>query len=242
MGWFPGAWISGSEGGADFPPETRQVPEPWRSSGRVARAVCRLGRWVSRWDNALFIVLLAVVAILFARRQGYLLASPAEELLAGDQRQQAPAFVLPALHGASLGLEAYRGKVVLLNFWATWCPPCRAEMASMEELYRAYSHHGLILLAVSTDAGGAEVVRPYIQARDLTFPVLLDPTGAVAHRYAVRVLPTTYLIDQAGQIVAREVGARDWAGTRARRLVERVLAEAAVPVAAAKGDEARRMP
>ena len=210
----------------------------WRQArrGGVAGAARRAGRWLARWDNALFVILLVLVASLFARRQGYFLASPAEELLPVEQRWQAPDFVLPGLDGSRVGLEAYRGNVVLLNFWATWCPPCRAEMASMEELYRGYSNRGLILLAVSTDVGGAEVVRPYIQSRGLTFPILLDPRGAVAHRYAVRVLPTTYLIDPAGHIVAREVGARGWAGARARRLVEGLLPGSPAPSpAAARG-------
>ena len=202
--------------------------------GWVPCAAQRVGRWLARWDNALFVILLAVVALLFARRQGYFLASPAEELLSAEDRQRAPAFVLPALDGSKQGLEAYRGRVVLLNFWATWCPPCRAEMASMEALHRVYRDRGLVILAVSTDAQGEEVVRPYVSSRQLTFPVLLDPSGAVANRYAVRGLPTSYLVDRDGTIVSREVGARDWAGTSARRLVERVLAEGALPIAGVK--------
>ena len=205
----------------------------WRMGWQLGWARARrAGKWLARWDNALFVVLLAVVAFLFARREGYFLASPAEELLAAEQRRQAPAFVLPALDGSSTRLEEYRGQVVLLNFWATWCPPCRAEMASMEALYRAYRHRDLVILAISTDVEGAQVVQPYIRSRGLTFPVLLDPTGAVAHRYAVRGLPTTYLIDRAGLVVARVVGARDWDGTPARRLVGRMLSGTPAPAAA----------
>ncbi len=210
-------------------------PSERRRAGAGARGVSRrASAWLARWDNALFVILLALVMFLYARRQGYFLASPADELLAVGQRVQAPAFALPALDGPTVGLEGSRGNVVLLNFWATWCPPCRAEMASMEELYRAYRDRGLTILAISTDAGGAQVVEPFVQARGLTFPILLDPPGVVANRYAVRGLPTSYLVDRDGTIVSREVGARDWAGASARRLVERVLAEPAVPVAAAR--------
>lgn len=199
----------------------------------VAAPAGRAGRWLARWDNALFVILLAAVAFLFARRQGYFLPAPAEELLAAGQRTEGPAFVLPGLDGLPLALRAHRGRVVLLNFWATWCPPCRAEMASMEALHRAYRGRGLVILAVSTDVEGAQVVEPYVRSRGLTFPVLLDPSGAVAQRYAVRGLPTTYLVDRAGLIVSREVGARDWNGAGARRLLERVLAAPPAPAVAA---------
>jgi len=205
------------------PSATVPVPERRAWGEGLPRTARRAGAWLARADNALFVILLAALMFLSARQQGFFLSSPADELLAVGQRMRAPAFALPALDGPTVGLEDSRGEVVLVNFWATWCPPCRAEMASMEELYRAYRDRGLTILAISTDAGGAQVVEPFVRARGLTFPILLDPPGAVANRYAVRGLPTSYLVDRDGTIVSREVGARDWAGASARRLVEKVL-------------------
>ncbi len=177
-------------------------------------------------DNAFFFAMMLVVAFALGRRQGFFLASPSVEEKTQDERSViAPDFGLPSLAGPTVRLSDHQGKVVLLNFWATWCPPCRAEMPSMEKMYEAYRDRGLVILAISSDRGGKSVVKPYVQERGLTFPVLLDPGGEVFAQYGVRGLPTSYLLDRRGRVFSADVGARDWSGKAARQVVERLLVE-----------------
>ncbi|HWU40783.1 MAG TPA: TlpA disulfide reductase family protein [Candidatus Acidoferrum sp.] len=177
-------------------------------------------------SNVFLLSMVLAMAFLLARRQGIFLASPSEEVRAQAERGAvAPDFLLPDLTGTPIRLSDHRGKVVLLNFWATWCPPCRAEMSSMEGLYQAYRDRGLVILAVSNDHGGKSVVESFVRERGVTFPILMDPDGEVLARYGVRGLPPSYLLDRRGRIVSGDVGARDWSGKVAREIVERLLAE-----------------
>lgn len=142
-----------------------------------------------------------------------------------DQRQAlAPDFTLPALTGQPIRLSDLRGQVVLLNFWATWCPPCREEMPSMEKLYQRFRSRGLEILAVSIDRV-QEPVRAFMQRYHLSFPALWDAEGQVAGQYQVLGIPTTYLIDQRGFIASVEVGARDWASPGAQAMIQTLLQE-----------------
>ncbi|MEO5956651.1 MAG: TlpA disulfide reductase family protein, partial [Nitrospiraceae bacterium] len=102
--------------------------------------------------------------------------------------EPAPNFRLRDLNGHSVSLSDLRGKVVLLNFWATWCGPCRVEMPAMEELYRTFSRNDFEILAVSTDAQGASVTRPFQQENHLTFPILHDADYRVGLTYGARSL------------------------------------------------------
>ncbi len=131
----------------------------------------------------------------------------------------APAFVAAALGGGERRLADFRGRLVLLNFWATWCPPCVEEMPSMEALHQAYRTRGFTVLAVSSDADGARAVAPFVEKLGVTFPVLLDPSGEVAARYGARNLPVSFLLDAEGRVVAAAQGARDWASPQAREVV-----------------------
>jgi len=176
--------------------------------------------------NLFLAAMILVLAFLMARRQGIVLDSPPMQVKAPDQRDAvAPAFVLPGLSGTPVHLSDHRGRVVLLNFWATWCPPCRAEMPSMEKLYQAYRDRGLVILAISGDRAGTQVVESFVQELGLTFPILLDPEGNIFAQYGVRGLPTSYLLDRRGRIVSAEAGARDWNSTAARRVAEVLLKE-----------------
>jgi len=118
-------------------------------------------------------------------------------------------FTLPLLSGENATLSSFRGKVVILNFWATWCPPCRAEMPSMEILYKRYKDQGLEILAV--DIGeNANTVRQFVQKNNYSFPVLLDTTKQTSAIYGVEAIPTTYLIDRNGKIIGRIIGSINW--------------------------------
>jgi peroxiredoxin len=122
----------------------------------------------------------------------------------------APAFRLPALAGGERDLAAQRGKIVVLNFWATWCPPCVAEMPSLERLHRTLSPEGLSVVTISTDEDEAEL-RRFLKERALTIPVLRDPGGrAVASLYRTTGYPETFVIDRDGRLLEHVVGPAEW--------------------------------
>ncbi|MFQ5913772.1 MAG: peroxiredoxin family protein [Nitrospinota bacterium] len=134
-------------------------------------------------------------------------------------------FTLPDLEGKSLRLSDLRGQVVLINFWATWCPPCRAEMPSMNDLYKGYRDKGFEILAISSDVEGKRVVAPFVEKYGLTFPVLLDPKNDVGSRLQMRGIPSTFLLDKEGRIAGLEIGARNWNRSSLRQLLDGLLAE-----------------
>ena len=123
--------------------------------------------------------------------------------------QPAPAFELPLLDGAPISLASLRGRVVLLNFWATWCAPCEAEMPAMQRLHTTLGGKDFELVAVSVDAGRDEVAQ-FQQRLGLTFPIALDPGKRVSTEYQSYRFPESYLIDRDGRILSRYIGPRDW--------------------------------
>jgi len=137
--------------------------------------------------------------------------------------EPAPNFQLRDLNGHLIMLSDLRGKVVLLNFWATWCGPCRVEMPAMEQLYRMFQRKDFEILAVSTDAQGAAITRPFQQENRLTFPILHDPDYRVGLTYGARSLPMTFLIDRLGIIRHQVFGARDWEAIEAQQLVQMLM-------------------
>lgn len=145
------------------------------------------------------------------------------DLLRPGRATAATDFTVPGLTGSPLRLSDLKGKVVLLNFWATWCPPCKEEMPSMERLYRRYKDKGFTILAVSIDSGGPEPVAAFAKKFGLTFPIVLDPKMTVANQYSVRGLPATFLIDRRGTIAAVAIGPRDWDGKAAHAAIESLL-------------------
>jgi peroxiredoxin len=118
-------------------------------------------------------------------------------------------FTLENLAGEQVKLGSFQGKVILLNFWATWCGPCRSEMKSMEELYRKLKDEGFVIVAVDIMENSADV-KKFAQDFGLTFPILLDTTGQVASTYGASNLPTNYLFDTKGILTAGAIGAREW--------------------------------
>src|SRR5712692_10153257 len=113
----------------------------------------------------------------------------------------APDFTLNTAGGGPVTLSAYRGKVVIVNLWASWCGPCRAEMPAIQQVYVANRDRGLAVLAVnSTFQDSVSDVQAFAQNLGLTFPILLDLDGAVSRRYLLRALPSTFFIDRKGMI------------------------------------------
>jgi len=146
----------------------------------------------------------------------------------------APAFALPTPDGRTIDLAGLGGKVVLLNFWATWCTPCREEMPSMERLHQEFKGQGLVVLAVNVQESPKRAAL-FMRGFQLSFPTVLDADTTVTARYQVRGLPATFLIDQRGRLVGQVIGARDWAGPPARALVRAILAGSGRPTASAPG-------
>jgi peroxiredoxin len=166
----------------------------------------------------------AVAAVVFAL---LLFSEPAPDPIRPGQ--QAPGFDLPLLDGASVSLASLRGRVVLLNFWATWCAPCEAEMPAMQRLHTALASKDFALIAVSLDKERAEVEQ-FRQRLGLTFPIALDPAKGVSTQYQTYRYPESYLIDREGRILSRYVGPRDWDSPvyvdRIRRVIGGAGAEA----------------
>ena len=140
-----------------------------------------------------------------------------------DASEPALNFTLEDIQGRPVHLEAYRGRVVLLNFWATWCVPCRVEMPSLERLYQTYQEQGLVVVAVAAGEG-REKVAPFVQEYALSFPVLVDPNSKVTDDYRVWAIPTTFVIGARGEVVGRALGSRVWDGREARAFVAALLA------------------
>ena len=121
----------------------------------------------------------------------------------------APALGLTDLKGKRVDWERFEGKVVLVDFWATWCPPCRRSLPELQALHERWSSRGFTVLGVSVDQQAAAHVAKFVAARELTYPIAIDTKQAVAQRYGVRALPTAYLVDGEGRIVKYWVGPPD---------------------------------
>jgi peroxiredoxin len=133
-------------------------------------------------------------------------------------------FVTRDLAGRTVRFNTFQGKVVLLNFWATWCSTCRKEMPSMEALYQAYRSKGLVVLAVSQDQVSVQAVQAYVDELKMSFPVWHDRDGLVGRQYGIPGVPVSYLVGADGRMAYRVTGDYDWFGTEARIAVESLLA------------------
>jgi len=138
----------------------------------------------------------------------------------------APEFTLTDMDGERHHLSDYRGNVVLIHFWATWCLPCRAEMPAIHRMSRTFDGRGLKVLCVNVDRGERQAVEGFMQDIGLHFHTLLDPQGEVRKRYEVFALPTSYIIGRDGRILGRAVGERNWDSARGRALIEYLIAPA----------------
>jgi len=123
----------------------------------------------------------------------------------------APDFSFPGLDGKMVSLSDYKGKVVLINVWATWCPPCVDEMPSMEKLYQNFKGENFEILAVSIDEAGLKAVAPFMKKTNLTFPALIDSEGTIKTVYGITAIPESFIIDKQGFLIKKIVGPVDWA-------------------------------
>ena len=136
----------------------------------------------------------------------------------------APDLHVSTLRGDTLSLAGLRGKVVLVNFWATWCPPCRAEMPGFQKVYEARKDRGLVILGISTDDDGPVAVSGYVVARGITYPIAMSNLS-IEHTFGIQALPTTFLIDRSGRIRYQVQGM--FVRPALDRAVDQLLAESA---------------
>ena len=123
-----------------------------------------------------------------------------------DQRRQEADFTLTDLQGKTWALKALKGKVVLVNFWATWCPPCRKEMPDLNTLYQRFKDQGFVILAISDEE--ADKVKPFIAERNISYPVMLDPGRKVNELFQVEGIPKSFVYDREGKLVAQSIDMR----------------------------------
>ncbi len=132
-------------------------------------------------------------------------------VVVGDQ---APDFQLEDTQGNQVSLADLRGKVVLVNFWATWCPPCIEEMPSMERLHEVMAGDDFVMLAINTEKNGRSIVPAFLEKTPYTFPILFDDKGVVQQLYGVYKFPESYVIRKDGTVDEKVVGPLDWSSTK----------------------------
>lgn len=148
----------------------------------------------------------------------------ASSLRAFPERVPSVDFSLPPLEGENVALSDYRGSVVLLNFWATWCPPCREELPSMVRLQEELGDEPFTILAVSLRED-RDTVRSFLDENGFELPVLLDESGESGMQYGVRGIPTSYVVDTEGRVLAMLVGAREWDDPEVIELIRHLAEE-----------------
>jgi peroxiredoxin len=133
-------------------------------------------------------------------------AAAMSRLAADDQKREHADFTLRDLDGHDWSMKDLHGKVVLVNFWATWCPPCRKEMPSLQQLYTRFKDQGLVILAISDEQFNK--VQPFVSKININFPVLLDPNEIVHHQFNIEGIPKTFVYDREGKLVAQSIDMR----------------------------------
>ena len=171
----------------------------------------------------LLIIVALTLLILRVQRPSPENPQPKANQFKSQEGYMAPRFSLRNLKGNMEGLDDHLGKVIVVNFWATWCVPCVKEMPSFENLYRRYRSQGLTLLAVSLDKGDSSKVQEFADKHKLSFTILLDTKGVAEKLYPSFSIPFTYVIDKQGRVVARVDGAKNWESSETFEAVEHLL-------------------
>ncbi len=125
---------------------------------------------------------------------------------AGDK---APTFALKSADGTSIDLAKLRGKVVVVNFWATWCGPCRMEIPGFIDVYNRYKSKGVEIIGISVDGGGWKVLKPYLEKNKISYPIVLDNANVAGAYGGIYAIPTTFIVDKQGMIAGKHIGFMD---------------------------------
>ena len=179
-------------------------------------------RWVNYQSIILIFLLLIGVGIIALLQTNNSSFNPAGKPRF-EKGAPAPNFTLPDLNGKMVSLADYKGQVVLLNIWATWCRPCVEEMPSMEKLHQELKNEKFVILAVSIDESGARAVLPFMKKHKLSFPALIDSAGTINSLYQTAGVPESFIIDKNGKIVEEVIGPRDWAAAGAVRYFQNLI-------------------
>jgi peroxiredoxin len=169
--------------------------------------------------RAMVIVLLSIAVTTASGVQAEQFSPWKVEKLVG---KKAPPFTVKDLSGRDISLSSFRGKTILLNFWATWCPYCREERGFLNSLHREYKEKGLTIIAISTDRS-PEKVLSYVKSTPMDFVLLHDHSKDAASRYGVYSLPTSFLIDKEGVVKHKLMGLRNWTEKSSKKLIETLL-------------------
>lgn len=154
-------------------------------------------------ETVVYSLALALAVVMVYRVQGYLRVYDVSE---GDR---APGFSVTDDQGVGVSLDDYGGKVVLLNFWATWCPPCVQEMPSLDAIYRELRDRGFVVVGISVDEDAGQY-SAFLDSSGVTFPTVRDPERTVSVRYGTMKYPESYLISREGRVLRKYVGPEDW--------------------------------
>ncbi len=170
----------------------------------------------------MFLAVLAFIAMIVIA-SFFIKAKPSGNkiITTGDR---APEFTLPAPNGRSISLSDFRGKVVMVHFWATWCPPCVEELPTLAKLNQSLAGQDFEMFAVSVDEGGADAVTSFLHQNNLNVPVLLDTDHAISSKYGTYKFPETYILDRAGIVRYKIIGPRDWRDPAALNLLRSMMA------------------
>lgn len=150
--------------------------------------------------------ILAVLLLLLA----VMVSGCSKKEVPAQEGAAAPDFTLSDLSGKQVQLSSLKGKVVLVNFWATWCPPCREEIPSMVKLNQVMQGKNFQMLAISIDEGGKQAVQEFFRQNGVTLPALLDTDGSVSRRYGTTGVPETFIVDGKGMIRKKVIGGVEW--------------------------------
>ncbi len=169
-----------------------------------------------------FLAILVLIVLVFGATF-FIKGKPSAKkiITTGDK---APAFTLPALNGRPVSLSDFRGKVVMVHFWATWCPPCVEELPTLVPLNQSLAGKDFEMLAVSVDEGGAEAVTSFMHRNNLNVPVLLDTAHEISSHYGTYKFPETYILDREGIVRYKIIGPRDWRDPGALELLQNMIA------------------
>jgi len=161
--------------------------------------------------KAAAVIVILGAAVYFGIRQ-----QQARPVAIGDT---APDFSVPALPSGSVDLKSYRGQIVVLNLWATWCPPCVEETPSLVQFAEKMKAHGVVVLGISVD-DDAKALQDFVQENHISYPVGRDPDRSLSARYGTFQFPETYILDRRGRVAEKVIGPTDWDDARIQNFVQ----------------------
>ena len=196
-----------------------------RHANRLALSNREIEFMMKSWFVAVLLVGLVVLCAAVPQRAAAIDESDLEalNLILFSESVALPDVSLPDVDGAPVPLLSFRDRVVVVNFWTTWCHYCERERPALEALYQKYKGEGLVILAVNLGETDG-LVRAYVARHGLSFPHLMDPRGKAEEAFGIQATPTNYLVDRRGHVVAGGMGYRDWDGPQAHRIIESLLA------------------